>query len=219
MKSSEGDEARWFKCAHSVFWAERVTILKSCGLSPYYMVHGVEPLFPFDITEATFLVSLPEQEAFSATDLVTWRARQLQKRVDDLAGMEEKILKARYRSAKEFEDSHRIKDFDFAVGSLVLVRNSRVEVELNRKTKPRYLGPMIILRQTVGGSYLLAELDGLVSRLRFTAFRLLPYHPRSRTRIPVTTVTGLEDEELDHLAEGEDEENQPDGVEAEHYAS
>ena len=219
MKSSEGDEARWFKCAHSVFWAERVTILKSCGLSPYYMVHGVEPLFPFDITEATFLVSLPEQEAFSATDLVAWRARQLQKRVDDLAGMEEKILKARYRSAKEFEDSHRIKDFDFAVGSLVLVRNSRVEVELNRKTKPRYLGPMIVLRRTVGGSYLLAELDGSVSRLRFAAFRLLPYHPRSRTRIPVTTVTGLEDEELDHLAEGEDEENQPDGVEAEHYAS
>ena len=121
MKSSEGDEARWFKCAHSVFWAERVTILKSCGLSPYYMVHGVEPLFPFDITEVTFLVSLPEKEAFSSTDLIAWRARQLQKRVDDLAGMEEKILKARYHSAKEFKAIHTLKDFDFAVGSLVLV--------------------------------------------------------------------------------------------------
>jgi hypothetical protein len=93
-KSSEGDEARWFKCAHSVFWAERVTILKSCGLSLYFMVHGVEPLFPFDITEATFLIPLPNWEAFSSTDLIAWHAQQLQKRVDDLAGMEEKILKA-----------------------------------------------------------------------------------------------------------------------------
>ena len=133
--------------------------------------------------------------------------------------MEEKILKARYRSAKEFEASHRIKDFDFEVGSLVLVRNSRVEVELNRKTKPRYLGPMIVLRRTIGGSYLLAELDGSVSRLRFAAFRLLPYHPRSRTRILVTTVTGLEDEELDRLVDGEDEENQPDEVEVDNHTS
>src|ERR1700709_2885169 len=132
--------------------------------------------------------------------------------------MEEKILKVRYRSAKEFEASHRIKDFNFAVGSLVLVRNSHVEVELNHKTKPRYLGPMIVLRRTVGGSYLLAELDGSVSRLRFAAFRLLPYHPRSRTRIPVTTVKGLQTKKLDRLVEGEDEENQPDEVEAENYA-
>jgi hypothetical protein len=218
MKSSEGDEACWFKCAHSVFWAERVTILKSCGLSPYFMVHGVEPLFPFDITEATFLVSLPDREAFLSTDLIAWRARQLQKRVDDLAGMEEKILKAQYRSAKEFEAIHRLKDFDFAVRSLVLVRNSRVEVELNRKTKPRYLGPMVVLRRTIGGSYLLAELDGSVSRLRYAAFRLLPYHPRSRTRTPVTMVTGLEDEELDHLAE-EDEERQPDKEDSANHTS
>ncbi|KAJ8591966.1 hypothetical protein M405DRAFT_692039, partial [Rhizopogon salebrosus TDB-379] len=99
---------------------------------------------------------------------------------DDLAGMEEKMLKARYHSAKEFEAIHRLKDFDFAVGSLVLVRNSHVEVELNRKTKPRYLGPMVVLRRTIGGSYLLAELDGSVSQLRYAAFQLLPYHPCSR---------------------------------------
>jgi hypothetical protein len=66
---------------------------------------------------------------------------------------------------------------------------------------------MVVLRRTIGGSYLLAELDGSVSRLRYAAFRLLPYHPRSRTRTPVTTVTGLEDEELDCLAEQEEEDS------------
>jgi transposase InsO family protein len=44
MKSAEGDESHWFKFMPSIFWAEWVTILKSCRLSPYYMVHGLEPL-------------------------------------------------------------------------------------------------------------------------------------------------------------------------------
>ncbi|KAJ8594377.1 hypothetical protein M405DRAFT_696270, partial [Rhizopogon salebrosus TDB-379] len=84
---------------------------------------------------------------FSSTDLITWRARQLQKRMDDLELIEEKVLKARYKSIKHFEANHKITNFDFAPGSLILVRNSRIEAELNRKTKPRYLGPMVVLRR------------------------------------------------------------------------
>ena len=201
MESSEGRETTWYKSAHSVFWAEQVTILKSCGFLPFFMAHGVEPLFPFDLTEATFLVPIPGRNTFSSTDLITWRAQQLQKRREDLEAMSEAVLKARYRSVKDFEASHKITNHDFAPGSLVLVRNSKVENELNRKTKPRYLGPMVVLRRTTGGSYLLAELDGAVSRLRYAAFRLVPYFPRSHSKIPVTSITGMEDEDLDHLAE------------------
>jgi hypothetical protein len=77
---------------------------------------------------------------------------------------------------------------------------------------------MVVLRQTISGSYLLAELDDSVSRLRYAAFRLLPYHPRSRTHTPVTMVTGLEDEELDRLAE-EEEERQPDKEDSDNHTS
>jgi hypothetical protein len=77
---------------------------------------------------------------------------------------------------------------------------------------------MVVLRRTTGGSYLLAELDGSVSKLRFAAFRLLPYHPRSTSRIAVTTITGLDEEALDHLAgieedEPDNEEQVPDDFE------
>jgi len=216
MKSAEGDEGKWYKFMHSVFWAERVTILKSCGMSPYFMVHGVKPLFPFDITEAMFLVSLPDQDEFSSTDLIAWRMRQLQKRTEDIRDMEEKVLKARYASIKHFVASHKIMDHDFEPGALVLVWNSRVEAELNQKTKPRYLGPMIVLRRTIGGSYLLAELDGSISKLCYAAFRLTPYHPRNHTRIPVTSITGLDEEDLDRMA-GEDVEELDDEDPESHF--
>ena len=51
--------------------------------------------------------------------------------------------------------------------------------------------------------YRLAELDGAVSTLHYAAFRLVPYHPRDKMRVPVTTITGLGEEELDRLTQDE----------------
>jgi hypothetical protein len=61
------------------------------------------------------------------------------------------------------------------------------------KTKPRYFGPMLVIRRTRNGAYRLAELDGAVSKLRYAAFRLLPYHARSPSFIPVTRVVDRDD--------------------------
>jgi hypothetical protein len=45
---------------------------------------------------------------------------------------------------------------------------------------------MVVIRRTQGGSYVLGELDGSLSKLRFAAFRLLPYLPRNVRSVPVT---------------------------------
>ena len=81
---------------------------------------------------------------------------------------------------------NNIHDFDFDQGKLVLVRNSKFDKGLGDKTKPRYFGPLVVIKRTKGGSYILAELDGSLSKLRFAAFRLLPYHPRNLKAVPVT---------------------------------
>jgi len=51
----------------------------------------------------------------------------------------------------------------FKPGDLVLICNSQVEKELDRKSKPRYLGPYEVVRRTQGGSYVLKEMDGTIS--------------------------------------------------------
>ena len=62
---------------------------------------------------------------------------------------------------------------------------------------------MVVLCWTTGGSYLLAELDGAVSRLRYAAFRLIPYYSCLSSVICITELTDTDDENLDKLA-GED---------------
>lgn len=200
MKMIQNDPSLWPTIVHCVFWAERVTIKRSTGMSPYYMVHGVEPIMPFDLTEATYLVA-PMQPWMTTEDLIMIRARQLLKRPEDLAEMAKRLKKARIQSAQEFEKKYQntIKSLEFPPGSLVLVRNTRVEKELNRKTKPRYLGPMVVIHRYPGGSYALAELDGSVSSMRTAQFRVIPYHPRYRWRYNIAHVVAEAAERLTHL--------------------
>ena len=44
---------------------------------------------------------------------------------------------------------------------------------------------MVVVRRTKGGSYVLAELTGAVSSLRYAAFRLYPYHARTKISTPL----------------------------------
>ena len=78
-------------------------------------------------------------------------------------------------------------------------------------------GPMVVLCRTTGGSYLLAELDGAVSRLRYTAFQRIPYYSRLSSVIRITELTDTDDKNLDKLA-GEDVE-EPDKEDQDSYES
>jgi hypothetical protein len=206
IKACEGDTSRWPTVAPFAFWADRVTVRKATGYSPFYMVHGVEAVLPFDLAEATFLVPKLDKPLTDA-ELIAIRARQLEKRDDDLAAIHDRVLRARYSSIAQFEKdhAHTIRDYNFTPGSLVLVRNTRVENDHSRKSKPRYLGPLIVVRRTRNGAYILAELTGAVAKLPYAAFRLIPYYPRSRSHIDVTTVIDPAevpaDEEVEEVVE------------------
>src|SRR5579871_458017 len=56
VKSCEGNINQWPSKVHHAFFADKCIVRKSTGFSPYYLLHGVDPVLPFDFTEATFQV-------------------------------------------------------------------------------------------------------------------------------------------------------------------
>ena len=169
------------------------------------MVHGIEPLLPFDLAEGTYLAPV-DGKRLSPEELVAARTKQLLRRPQDLEEIKDRISKARFTSAQQFEKEFKntIKDRVFKPGDLVMVRNTRVEKELNRKTKPRYLGPYAVVRRTKGGAYILAELDGSIWQTRFAAFRVVPYYAREKIEVSIEELTELSKEELENLDSAED---------------
>jgi len=96
--------------------------------------------------------------------------------------MREKVTKEKIRRTLQLEKDlqHKIQEFDLKQGSLVLVKNSAIEMSADRKMKPRYLGPMVVVRKLQEGAYILAELDRSVWQNRVAAFQVISYLPRKK---------------------------------------
>lgn len=194
VKICNGDMRRWDEQVHHIFWADRITTRRGIGMSPYQAATGSEPLLPFDITEATFLFPIFTSK-LSDTELYTNRAIQLERRDEDLAKIHDRVVRARFRSIADFEKIHRnvIHDYNFTPGELVLVLNKKIEKDVSRKCRPRYFGPMVVAARLQSGAYRLAEVNGALSRLKFAAFRIVPYHARSTKNVEVTEYVDSKD--------------------------
>lgn len=194
----------WPTKVHLASFADRVTVSKVTGFSAYYLLHGIHPVLPFDLADCTFLVT-GFTSGMSSADLLALRIRQLERRKEDLAVAAQALAKARFKSKEEFEWKYRrrMRREVYKPGDLVLLRNCGEEMKMNRKTKPRYLGPYEVVRKTRGGSYVLQELDGSKLREGAAAFRLLPYISRYDKKVLKGIAKVMADERDESGSEGD----------------
>ena len=67
------------------------------------------------------------------------------------------------------------------------MRNTHIEVTHNKKMRPQYLEPLVVISCNQGGAYILCELDGSVLHQLVAAFCLVLYLARESIPIPTNT--------------------------------
>lgn len=203
FKAVDGDEYKWFQAVYSVFWSERITTQQWLGCSPDYTVTGVHPIVPLNIAEATFLPP-PPSSILLTTQLIARHAIALQKCWEHLKLLHLKMFAAWPKQACQFKWEHgnTIWEFNFKQGDLVLARNTKIEKSLNRKMRPRYIGPLIVISRNRGGAYILAKLNGVVFNWPFAQFRVIAYF--SQTSIPIPDLNAVLNISREYLHEMEE---------------
>ena len=174
------------------------------------MVIGAHLTILLDIIEVTWLVKYPER-MLSREELIGLQAMALAKHIAHVEEMREKVTKEKIRRTLQLERDlqHKIEEFNLGPGSLVLVKNSAIEMLADRKMKPRYLGPMVVMRKLHGGAYILAELDGSVWQNKVAVFRVLLYLSRRKLNFnsEVKELLDASEENLRELAAESDRDN------------
>jgi hypothetical protein len=182
VKLCKDDISQWPSMVPAACYTDRITIRRATGYSPFFLLHGVHPFLPCDLTDATFMVT-EFKPGMTDEDLIAARIRQLLKLPQDVEKARQTLYKSRLQSKKAFERKYarRLHKTHFEPGNLVLIRNIPMEntMSIERKTSDRYMGPYSIVRRTEGGSYILQELNGAVLKQAVAAFRLIPYISRS----------------------------------------
>jgi hypothetical protein len=204
FKATGGDGRKWFWFLPQVLWADRITTRRGLGCSPYFAVTGAHPTVPLDIVEATWLVEYPDH-IISTAELVGLRAKALAKHIQHIGEMRQRVSAEKIAAVQRYErvHEHTIKDYNFKPGNLILVRNTKVEKSLNTKMEPRYLGPMVVVRRTQGGSYLVCELNGAMYPGKVAQFRVIPYEARKsiKTSKKIEDLIDMPKAQIDALAE------------------
>jgi hypothetical protein len=198
---------KWYQVFHHVLWAERITHRRGMGCSPYFAAHGIHPLLPFDITEATTLLPAPDS-TMTPQELVGRRAAEFIKRTQQLETIRDRVFEYRKKAMEKFVEKNffKIRDYQFERGDLVLVRNTRYEMSHNRKKFVRWLGPYIFLAKNRREAIILCDLAGTVHRDSYATFRIIPYFPRKAVVLPaVEGFLDITPEQLDVRIASEDD--------------
>jgi hypothetical protein len=95
------------------------------------------------------------------------------------------IIDQQMKQEAQFEKKYNrlLRREDNNPGDLVIAQNLSTFKSHNCKHKAQYLGPMEVDRKTLGGSYVLKDLNGAVNQRGVAAYRLFSYYSRGAQRL------------------------------------
>jgi hypothetical protein len=177
----------WVPALPAMLWADRTTVKATTGMTPARVMYGAEHILPIEVDVRSWK-TVSWQNIVSTEDLLTARCAQLDRRDEALEEVLLRVRRQREANKEPYDDAHRVRNEELAVGDIVLLWDSRREVNKSSAVKlhPRWLGPYRITAVTsLFGSYRLAELDGSNLTGTFAGKRLKLLHMRNANGEPV----------------------------------
>ena len=171
-KMTSGGGSDWVRHLPAILWADRTTHHASTGMTPYEIEHLDRAVLPIELEVPTWSV-LPWEEVQSTADLLAVRARQLERRDEDLEEARLHLQRVRESNKDYFDENHRLRADDFNIGDLVLLHNTKLDKDMSHKLAFKWLGPFRIKEAyTENGTFILEELDGAQIRGTIAGNRL-----------------------------------------------
>ena len=178
-KMTDGGRYNWVRNLHAILWADRTTVKRSTGMSPYRLNYGNDAVLPIELANPTWQI-LDWDRAQPTAELLALRARQLQWRDEDLEETALFLRRMRESHKELFDDGHRIRVTPFARDDLVLLHDTKLEKSYSHKLTFRWLGPFRIAEVNADkGTYILKELDGSIMKGTVNGSRLKRFHSRA----------------------------------------
>ena len=112
---------------------------KSTGYTPFYLNHGADAVLPIELDIPTWK-TLPWLEIQITKELLALRARQIQRRDEDLEKAALYLRRMREKGKKVFDADNRLKQDSVAVGEIVLLYNTKEDKNLSARLEYRWLG-------------------------------------------------------------------------------
>jgi hypothetical protein len=177
LKKMKGN---WVTNLHLALWADRVTVKRSTGETPAYLICGQEHVLPVDLSIGTWQ-TLPWNEVHDTETLLALRAKQFEHRDDRLKEAVDRTMRLREEGKEWFDNKASLRSAPMTPGDLVLVRDVIRDLDMSRSRKmdPRWKGPFRIKYVSEKATYILEELDGCELRRTYAGNRLKKFYQRA----------------------------------------
>jgi hypothetical protein len=154
-KLLEDTKKNWDSKLKYALWADRVTIKRSTGNSPFKLVNGAEPIFPIQLTlpVAKFLQEEQDEEDVMAqriTDLA--EVHQIREQLVEKAAAHQKKIKEAF--------DKKAKTNNFQVGDLVLKWDALKEKKGNHGKFDAFWTGLFIISQIQGNNTFILKIMG-----------------------------------------------------------
>jgi hypothetical protein len=193
FKMSDEELENWVNNFHVVLWADRFTVKFITDLISFYLQCDNESMLSIELKISIWRI-LFWQEIHTIENLLTMRARQLQRRNENMNETKNLLERMRKQNKKYFDSKHFTTNKNINKNDLVLLHDTQHENDrnINRKLKYRWRESFRI-KEVIQNKeiYLLQELDDIDLTEIFVENKIKKFHQRQSLKTSSSVSSNL----------------------------